>query len=195
MRQGWIAETVLAEMLGVSDARIKELRPDLERGEDWDLENGRIIYSASGVEQVTVFLGISESPAAIDGRMPHEPGTLEHGLQEVPDTPAASQAPPTAEKPPPPIDESDLAPKAPVALLLASNPPAEKRPPELKVWVIGVAGNKRFLRCGPTVKGAPVHGQTMYVRMARRKPKHPARGAILTVTVAKDGILEWGGTL
>lgn len=181
MRDGWIAEATLAEMLGVSEPRIKELRPDLSRGDDWDVENGRIIYSASGVEQVTVFLGIAEGP--FDGRMPHEPGTLEQGMQPVPADPAASQALLPAQEPPPPI----------VALLLASNPGAPVRPVTVQVWVIGPAGNRRWLRCGPTKDGKAVHGQHLYVRMASRK-KTPVRGAIIAAAVAKDGILEWGGT-
>jgi hypothetical protein len=183
MRDGWITEQMLAEMLGISVPRVKELRPDLERGEDWDLDDGRIVYSQSGVEQVTILLGIAprvdaekrppEAPA--DTRMPHEPGTMDEAAGGQAPLPAASQGPAAAENPP-----------------LPQGLPAAAA--GMQVWVAGPAGNKKWLVCGPFVDGKRIR-RKMFVRMMGSIRPVP-KGKILEVKVGKNGVLEYwrGGT-
>jgi hypothetical protein len=177
MRDGWLQEHMVAEMLGVSVPRVKELRPDLERGEDWELEDGHIVYSQSGVEELLMLLGVTEAPppvvlpenppqvkeAQVDARMPHERGTLEGSGETVAVPPAAAGDAGSGEKTP---------------------------PRKIQVWVVGPAGNRRWLVCGPVENGVRTRTRKLFVRMAGRIRAVP-KCTILDVSVAKDGVLEY----
>jgi len=170
MKDGWIGEQMIAEMLGVSLPRVKEIRPDLERGTDWDVENGRVIYSQTGVEQIVLALGM----------------------------PAPESGAPGAENPPaepePPADAGQAATEPPgVAGAVAEGgkeDDREKTAPKtvgVKLRVIGPAPNPRWLF------GCPVTGEKrkVAVRMMGRRLRKVRKGAILVATVGKDGVLEF----
>lgn len=170
MTDGWIAEQMLADMLGVSLPRVKEIRPDLERGADWDIENGRVFYSQTGVEQIVLALGM---PAPVDGM----PG---------------GENPP--QEPEPPADEGLVATEPPGGD--GAHPDGEKARPDektappavgLKLRVLGAAPNPRWFF------GCPVTGERrkVAVRMMGRRLRKVRKGAILVATVGKDGVLEF----